>query len=1075
MASKEDGSMAEDVNGKLDPSWDLAADMMESDGGDGAEEVAMNGPTLSAETESNGVAAKKHGAVPIHPDTYTSTPQNLLEANKKLVAYPASRPMAKKKGSSGHDERQPNQRRTPVDAVDTQAAPRGQSIPLVARGRTKLGKLKTSRTKAPSENVASARREPAIPLEPQDDLERNPNATSPTATATTTNPMPVPSNNNLLVVANPVADLPRAEHYDVTRENQRKEERNRQRKWQTIVKVQAAIFILIVVILAVVCFLVFGRNNSNTTSTSAPTLSPTTIPSLPQIPTAAPSFASFESYVTSLFPNYTRSAILQDARSPQAKAFEWLLADPALQSYSEWRIRQRFALATFYHATGGPDHWVYDANWLNYNVSECQWASRPTLFGFENYVYNITHASPCGEDGQYYQHMWQWGNGLQGSLPPELFWGLTTLRSISLDAKLDPPEPGSGSNDERPIAGVIPSTIGLVSDLEIFSIQRQQVSGRFPSEIGLLPSLKVMRLANNALTGELFTELGTMSSLTSLQLIRNRLSGSIPHQVGRLTAMETFQLFGNQLTGSIPTTIAGMTALKAMNLDWNQLDSGLPTEIGLLSSLTELTLLNNQLTGSIHASWGALSSLELLLLNGNSLSGTVPQEMCSLSALAAFQIDCRTVTCLPGCSACSRDCLAPTAVPVAIDMTGKPTFEIGTNTPTAVATQEPTAPVPISASTPGLGVPMIPPPETAAPSTTGGLGIPVGGAPAPSPAPAGGGREDVTPAPSSTSDPGGIGIGIGDIVTLPIPISEAPTSEELDTARPTGPTSLGIPISAPRPTPAPTPREVPGSLGIPISAPGQTPAPTPRETLGFVPAPAPDRPDVPTVATNAPSFPGGDEQVTRAPTRLPTTMEPTTEPLLFDIPEPTTEPLLFDIPDYSMEALIDPQSPQSMAYSWWGDTLDPNRCDADGRIVALSIEFISEFVGTHLPPEIGLLSRLEELSLYELENLVAELSDMLPTPVLSLPLTTLFLHSNLLFGSIPSDISGLTSLSNMNLHGQQLSGTIPSEMGQLENLQFLALYDNPSITGVLPPTLGALASLESILIHRTLITGTAEF
>ena len=55
-----------------------------------------------------------------------------------------------------------------------------------------------------------------------------------------------------------------------------------------------------------------------------------------------------EEEIQLLLPDFTVDSIVKDSSSPQAQAYEWLIQDPWLDFYPDWRIRQRFALATYY-------------------------------------------------------------------------------------------------------------------------------------------------------------------------------------------------------------------------------------------------------------------------------------------------------------------------------------------------------------------------------------------------------------------------------------------------------------------------------------------------------------------------------------------------------------------------------------------------------------------------------------------------------------------------------------------------------------------------------------------------------
>ena len=87
-------------------------------------------------------------------------------------------------------------------------------------------------------------------------------------------------------------------------------------------------------------------------STQSPTIR--TLPPSVQIGTSAPQFVPTSSpTITSTsprlivdFPDFTEVAF-DNPLSPQSQARNWLLADPSVNSYEEWKQAQRFALATF--------------------------------------------------------------------------------------------------------------------------------------------------------------------------------------------------------------------------------------------------------------------------------------------------------------------------------------------------------------------------------------------------------------------------------------------------------------------------------------------------------------------------------------------------------------------------------------------------------------------------------------------------------------------------------------------------------------------------------------------------------
>jgi Leucine-rich repeat (LRR) protein len=64
-------------------------------------------------------------------------------------------------------------------------------------------------------------------------------------------------------------------------------------------------------------------------------------------------------------------------------------------------------------------------------------------------------------------------------------------------------------------------------------------------------------------------------------------------------------------------------------------------------------------------------------------------------------------------------------------------------------------------------------------------------------------------------------------------------------------------------------------------------------------------------------------------------------------------------------------------------------------------------------------------------------------------LTQLYLYENLLTGIIPPSIGALSELQILELHANALTGTIPSELFMLTNLDMFTAYDN-NLTGSFP-------------------------
>lgn len=338
-----------------------------------------------------------------------------------------------------------------------------------------------------------------------------------------------------LVEAHPVdptISLPEASEVDP--DQLRQEERKPDPIYCRKLPLSALLLLLLLATSLVVVFILNGRDNV-VVETPAPTVSP--IPTVAPVPTAIPSsspslsssptmspvspycasIGTSECDVSPLFPEQTRQTIL-DPRSPQRAAHSFVTTDPSLWNYSAARIRQRFALATFYFSTNGAS-WVYDRGWLT-NADECTWYSRKP----ENCAWDY---SPCNTEG-IYEDLLQWKNGLHGRIPPELSL-LTALKSVNL--------------------------------------QNQLLLRNLPSEVGLCTNLKELNLTGNfGLTGAVPSEIGQLSKLESLDISMSSFTGVIPSEIGSLTALSKMHTFGNGL-GGFPDSICELPALVAPLVD----------------------------------------------------------------------------------------------------------------------------------------------------------------------------------------------------------------------------------------------------------------------------------------------------------------------------------------------------------------------------------------------------------------------------------------------------------------------------------------------------------------------------
>ena len=144
-----------------------------------------------------------------------------------------------------------------------------------------------------------------------------------------------------------------------------------------------------------------------------------------------------------------------------------------------------------------------------------------------------------------------------------------------------------------------------------------------------------------------------------------------------------------------------------------------------------------------------------------------------------------------------------------------------------------------------------------------------------------------------------------------------------------------------------------------------------------------------------------------------------------------------------------------------GVTLD----NGTGRVTKIDLN--DNRLSGSIPSELSSLTGLTELWLRS-----NRLSGSIPSELGSITgLTQLWLDVNQLSGSIPSELGNLASLKNLVLYSNDLSGSIPSELGNLASLMVLNLYNN-DLSGSIPAELGRLTSLTELYLYSNDLSGS---
>jgi len=402
------------------------------------------------------------------------------------------------------------------------------------------------------------------------------------------------------------------------------------RKWIKEEEVRTHFCLFVVVCLciaAIVAGVVATRKSSSSSSPSTPqenaSNATTVVPATTMAPT--PYLLDLPEYTVQVLDND------KDGNSPQSLAYRWLQEDPYIDEYDNERRQQRFALATFYYATGGHD-WTHQEAISSSSPSEI---ARPTS---RRYQPRQSHY-PRDPDGppSLFQVTADCELDLQGGRPPP---GAPPPPGSSGGPPpgLPPPPPGSpggpppglppppGSSGGPP-PGLPP--LGGFKGGGCSSSNTQGVSGVHWLEYNNTDECSWYTRNDNFKLDDRCRDDGTIANI---MLPANGLTGSIPAELGLLSSLKAIKFDHNDIGGTIPTELfLGGPDMFSFMLAENNIQGTLPSEIHFWKTLWEIALTGNLMTGPLPSMLYTLSGLSFLHLSQNSFSGTI-----SFSSLANF-------------------------------------------------------------------------------------------------------------------------------------------------------------------------------------------------------------------------------------------------------------------------------------------------------------------------------------------------------------------------------------------------------------------------------------------------------
>ncbi|KAF5933544.1 hypothetical protein HYC85_029715 [Camellia sinensis] len=117
------------------------------------------------------------------------------------------------------------------------------------------------------------------------------------------------------------------------------------------------------------------------------------------------------------------------------------------------------------------------------------------------------------------------------------------------------------------LQGLLPLTLGNLTQLLYLNISNTDITGTIPSSIGQLTNLIFLCLSSNPLNGKILSSIGQLSNLNFLDVSANQINDNIPPELGHFPSkIQYLELSKNLLSGLMPKKLQQLCYLEYLIL-----------------------------------------------------------------------------------------------------------------------------------------------------------------------------------------------------------------------------------------------------------------------------------------------------------------------------------------------------------------------------------------------------------------------------------------------------------------------------------------------------------------------------